>query len=249
MKKWDDIYKKELRGIWYPMLGVIRFTARYLKRKIGIDLYETKKESKRIVDLGCGNGNHVVFFAEQGFDVSGLDLSEEAIEIAKAWLNKRNLKADLRVGDIERLPYPDQSFDVAISHGVLDHISFEKAKKAMEEIKRILVPGGYVCISLRSTEDCEFGRGKKVDQNTFVLEEGYEKGVIQHYFDFREIKELFKDFKIFDLELHEEKFPSVFTVDKSFIQSSGKTKEFIDVFKPVELELKYSRWWISAEKE
>ncbi len=248
MKKWNEIYKKELRGIWYPMLGVIRFTARYLKRKIGIDLYETKKESKRIIDLGCGNGNHVVFFAEQGFDVSGLDLSEEAIEIAEAWLNKRNLKADLRVGDIEKLPYPDQSFDVVTSHGVLDHIPFEKAKKAMEEIKRILVPEGYVCISLRSTEDCEFGRGKKVAQNTFVLEEGYEKGVIQHYFDFQEIKELFKDFKIFDLELHEEKFPSIFTVDKSFIQSSGKTKEYIDVFKPVELKLKYSRWWISAEK-
>jgi SAM-dependent methyltransferase len=248
MTKWEDIYKKELRGIWYPILGVIRFTARYLKRKIGIDLYEPKKEFNRIIDLGCGNGNHVVFFAEQGFEVSGLDLSEEAIEIAKAWLKKRNLKADLRTGDIETIPYPDQSFDVVLSHAVLDHVPFEKAKKAMKEIKRILVPGGYVCISLRSTEDCEYGRGKKVGYHTFVLEEGYEKGVIQHYFDFKEIKELFKDFNIFDLEVHEEKFPSFFTVDKAFIQSSGKTKKVIDVSKPVELKLKYSRWFISAEK-
>ncbi|MFX0066661.1 MAG: class I SAM-dependent methyltransferase [Candidatus Hermodarchaeota archaeon] len=248
MSNWDDIYKKELRGIWYPILGIIRFTARYLKRKIGIELYETKKETKRIIDLGCGNGNHVVFFAEQGFDVSGIDISEEAIEIARAWLNMRDLKADLQAGDIENIPCPDQSFDVVISHAVLDHIPFEKAKKVMEEIKRILVPGGYVCISLRSIEDCEFGRGKEVEYHTFVLEEGYEKGVIQHYFDFQEIKELFTDFKIFDLELHEEKFPSVFTVDKSFIQSSGKTKEYIDVSKPVELNLKYSRWFVSAEK-
>jgi ubiquinone/menaquinone biosynthesis C-methylase UbiE len=248
MTKWDDIYKKELRGIWYPILGVIRFTARYLKRNIGIDLYETKKEFNKIIDLGCGNGNHVVFFAEQGFEVSGIDISEEAIEIAKAWLKKRNLEATLMAGDIETIPYPDQSFDVVLSHAVLDHVSFEKAKKVMEEIKRVLVPGGYVCISLRSTEDCEFGRGKKVDYHTFVIEEGYEKGLIQHYFDFAEIRQLFKDFKIFDLELHEERFPSVFTVDKSYIQSSGKTKEYIDVSKSVEMKLKYSRWFISAEK-
>ncbi len=246
-EKWDDVYKKEFRATWYPMNGMVRFTARYLKRRMGIDLYDVKKDIKKILDVGCGNGNHVVFFVEQGFDVYGIDISKEAIEIANAWLFKEGLKADLRVGDIVKLPFDDGYFDVVISHGVLDHIPFSKAKKAMEEIKRVCVPKGYIYITLRSTEDSECGRGEKVDKNTFVLQEGYEKGIIQHYFDLEEIKELFKGFNVFDIELYEEKFPAVYSVDKSFLQSSKGIKKYIDLSNP-NFSLKHSRWYIAAEK-
>ncbi len=105
-----------------------------------------------------------------------------------------------------------------------------------------------IYITLRSTEDSEFGRGEKVAHNTFVLQEGYEKGIIQHYFDLEEIKELFEGFKVFDIELYEERFPSVFTVDKAFLQSSKGTKNYIDLSKPIDMNLKYSRWYIAAEK-
>lgn len=246
-EKWDDVYKKEFRATWYPMNGIVRFTARYLKRRTGIDLYDVKKDAKKILDVGCGNGNHVVFFTEQGFEVYGIDISKEAIEIGNAWLFKKGLKAYLRVGDIEKLPFDDGYFDVAISHEVLDHIPFSKAKKAMEEIKRVCVPKGYIYITLRSTEDSECGRGEKVDKNTFVLQEGYEKGIIQHYFDLEEIKELFKGFNIFDIELYEEKFPAVYSVDKSFLQSSKGIKKYIDLSN-LNLNLKSSRWYIAAEK-
>ena len=118
----------------------------------------------------------------------------------------------------------------------------------MMEIKRILAPNGGEYITLRSTEDSEFCIGEKVDHNTFVLQEGYEKGIIQHYFDLEEIKELFEGFKIFDIELHEERFPSLFTVDKAFLQSSKGSKKYIDLSKPIDMNLKYSRWYIAAEK-
>lgn len=248
---WDGVYsKKRFGGTWYPNEGVVRFAARYLKRRVGVEVYDVKRDARRILDAGCGNGRHVIFFAEQGFDVYSIDISKEAIEIAKAWLAlaKKGLKADLRVGDIEKLPFDDEYFDVVISAEVLDHIPFSKAKKAMEEIRRVLMPNGYIYITLRSTEDSEFGRGKKVDKNTFILQEGYEKGVIQHYFDLEEIKQLFEGFKIFDIELHEERFPDVFTVDKAFLQSFKGAKNIIDLSKPIDMNLKYSRWHIAAEK-
>lgn len=247
-ENWDDVYTEKFGGTWYPNEGVVKFTARYIQRKVGIDLYDVKKKIRRVLDIGCGNGRHAVFFAEQGFDVYGIDISKEAIEIANAWLVKKGLKANLRVSDIEKLPFGDESFDVVISAEVLDHVPFSKAKKAMMEIKRILAPNGGGYITLRSTEDSEFGRGEKVEHNTFVLQEGYEKGIIQHYFDLEEIKELFEGFKIFDIELHEERFPSVFTVDKAFLQSSKGTKKYIDLSKPINMNLKYSRWYIAAEK-
>ena len=87
-----------------------------------------------------------------------------------------------------------------------------------------------------------------MDHNTFVLQEGYEKGIIQHYFDLEEIKELLEGFKVFDIELYEDRFPSAFTVDKAFLQSSKGTKKYIDLSKPLDVNLKYSRWYIAAEK-
>lgn len=246
---WDEVYsRKRFGGMWYPNEGVVRFTARYLKRRVGVEVYDIKREIRRVLDVGCGNGRHIIFFAEQGFNVYGIDISEEAIKIAKVWLSKKNLTAELLVSDIESLPFVDDYFDVIISFGVLDHITFSKAKSSLDEIKRVLAPDGYVYITLRSTEDAEFGRGKKVDHNTFVLEEGYEKELIQHYFDLEEIKELFEGLKIFDIELHEERFPALFTIDKAFLQSSQTTKRYIELSKLPPMDLKYSRWHIVAEK-
>jgi ubiquinone/menaquinone biosynthesis C-methylase UbiE len=247
-EKWDLVYLKRFGGTWYPDEGVVRFVARYLQRRVGIDLYDVKRKIRKVLDAGCGNGRHVVFFAEQGFDVYGIDISEEAIKIANAWLTKKGLKAYLEVGDVEKLPFKDDYFDLVISCEVLDHIPFPKAKRAMREIRRVCVPGGYIFITLRSTEDSEFGRGKKVDHNTFVLQEGYEKGIIQHYFDLHEVRELFEGFKIFDIELYEQRFPRLFTVDKAFLQSSKGLKKHLDISKHVDLRLKYSRWYIAAEK-
>ncbi len=247
-KKWEEIYTQKFAGTWYPNEGVVKFVARYVQRRMGIDKYDVRKEIEKVLDLGCGNGRHAVFFAEQGFNTYGIDISEEAIKIAKAWLDEKGLKADLKVGDIEKLPFKDNSFDLVVLSGSLDHILFSKAKEIMKEVRRVSAPGAYVYVTLRSTEDSEFGRGEKVERNTFILKEGYEKGIIQHYFDLEQIEELLGGFKIFDIEMHDEKFPSIFSVDKAFLQSSKETKWQLDL-KNIDISLKCSRWYIAAEKE
>ena len=246
-QEWNQVYSKTFGGQWYPDEGVVRFTARYLQRRVGIDVYDRKRQTKRVLDAGCGNGRHVVFFAEQGFDVCGIDISEEAIEIANAWLGKRGLKAHLEVGDILKLPFENGYFDVIISYGVLDHITFSEAKRIMKEIGRVVAKDGYMYITLRSTEDSECGRGEKTGNNTYVLQEGYERGIIQHFFDLEEIKELLTGFRIFDIELYEEKFPEVYSLDKSFLQSSKGIKKYIDLSNP-NLNIKSSRRHITAER-
>lgn len=248
LKDWNEVYKKKFRATWCPNDGIVRLVARYLKRRTGIELYDVKKDVKRILDLGCGNGNHAMFLAGLEYEVYGIDISSEAIEIARAWFNKKGLKADLRVGDVERLPYEDGFFDVVVSDGVLDHVLFSKAKSAMSEIKRVCAKEAYVFLTLRSTGDSEFGRGRKVDHNSFELKEGYERGLVQHYFDIEEAKELLEGFKVFNLELYEEKFPDIFTVDGPFLQSSKGLKKYIDLSKSLDMNLKGSRWYIAAEK-
>lgn len=250
-EKWNKVYSETpmFAEMWYPSDGIIKLVARYLQRRIGIDSYSKKREVGRVLDAGCGNGRYMAFFAEQGFEAYGVDLSGRAIEVARAWVKERGVKAHLEIGDISSLPFEDGYFDVVVSDGVLDHIPLSEAKKIMREFGRVLAKNGYVFITLRSTEDSGFEPNGRMPSNTQILQGGYEKGFLQHFFDLGEIKELFGGFKVFDIELHEERFPDLFTVDKAFIQSFKGERKYIDFSKPVELNLKYARWYIAAEKE
>lgn len=247
-EKWEEMYTKNFGGMWNPSEGFVVFTARYLKRRLGINLYQEKKKITRIFDAGCGVGRHIGFFAQQGYDVYGMDISKEAIDIAQAWLYQQKLHANLEVGDISKTPYKDNFFGVVVSFGVLDHIKYSDAQKIINELNRVLYPGGYLFISLRSSSDSECGIGEKVDHNSYILEGGYEEGILQHYFDLEEINGLLKKFKVFDIELWEERFSSRDTINKSYEKSSGNKKEYLDLTKNVDFDLKSSRYYIAAEK-
>lgn len=97
---------------------------------------------RRVLDLGCGHGRHVVMLAEQGYEVSGIDISDVAIGVARDWVAQMGLRADLRTGTATTLPYGEGVFDLVISHGVLDHIYYEESQQAVREIHRVLKPMG-----------------------------------------------------------------------------------------------------------
>jgi SAM-dependent methyltransferase len=234
--------------MWYPDEGLVRFVARYLTRRIGVDSYEKKRSTQRILDAGCGHGRHIIFLAEQHFNVYGVEQSTHALRIAHSWLAKRGLKASLNVGDVTQLPFRDGTFDVVISYGVMDHLRPCQASHAIEEIRRILADGGYLYVTLRSAEDCEYGRGERVARNTFVLQKGYEKGLVQHFYSLAEVSGLLRRFKLFDIECHDERFPSSFGIDKAYRQSSRGFKGRIDLSN-LDLHMKYSRWHVAAERE
>lgn len=66
---------------------------------------------KRVLDLGCGTGRHIINFVKKGFEIYGIDIAEEGIEITKKWLKKEGLEANLKVGSIyKRLPYKNSFF-------------------------------------------------------------------------------------------------------------------------------------------
>ncbi|MCX7544497.1 class I SAM-dependent methyltransferase [Marinicella gelatinilytica] len=72
--------------------------------------------------------------------VTGVDIDEKAIEFAKSNFNKENLSFDL--GDAMNLPYDSEKFDVVVCSQVYEHVP--DAAKMMNEIYRVLVPGGLV---------------------------------------------------------------------------------------------------------
>ena len=94
----------------------------------------------RVLEIGVGLGADHQSFAEGGAELHGVDLTPRAIEHTSRRLGLFGLSSQLEVGDAENLPFPDGSFDVVYSWGVLHHSP--DTPKAFREVLRVLRPGG-----------------------------------------------------------------------------------------------------------
>jgi ubiquinone/menaquinone biosynthesis C-methylase UbiE len=106
----------------------------YLPEKLG-----------RVADLGCGPGIMVPLILERGGSFVGVDMSPEMIDEAKAKYGHLE-NVSFQVGNIEALDLPDESFDQVVVMGVIEYL--EQPLKAMQEIGRVLKPGGLALVSV-----------------------------------------------------------------------------------------------------
>jgi SAM-dependent methyltransferase len=112
--------------------------AHILRRLDAIDF-----KGKRVLEVGLGQGADSEQLIRRGAIWSGLDLSSESLSRVSARLRLRKLSFErLERGSALRMPFPDSSFDIVFSHGVLHHIPDVQA--AQKEIARVLKPGGQL---------------------------------------------------------------------------------------------------------
>ena len=108
----------------------------YLPRVVRFDGYA----GRRVLEIGCGIGTDLTRFAKGGARVTGVDLSETAIGLARQNFAALGLEADLRVGDGGALPFADGAFDLVYAHGVLQYAADPHA--IVREARRLTAPGG-----------------------------------------------------------------------------------------------------------
>ena len=99
-----------------------------------------------VLEVGCGLGTDGAQFAKAGAKYTGIDLTDAAVGLAKRRFELFDLPGTFRVADAERLDFPDSSFDLVYSHGVLHHTPDTAA--AIHEIHRVLRPGGKALVML-----------------------------------------------------------------------------------------------------
>lgn len=102
----------------------------------------------RTLEIGVGLGADHQSFAEGGADLHGIDLTPRAIEHTTRRLELFGLTSRLSTGDAENLPFPDASFDLVYSWGVLHHSP--DTPRAFSEVLRVLKPGGTARVMIYS---------------------------------------------------------------------------------------------------
>ena len=117
---------------------------------------------RRVIELGCGAGNNVMAVARLGFDVTGVDIAEAAVELARRAAAKAQLACRFVAADVvAELPFPEGAFDFAYDWELLHHIFPQDRPGYVRNVAGLLAPGGTYLSVCFSEQDPQFGgRGK-----------------------------------------------------------------------------------------
>ncbi len=197
---WDLSYQNGENLLYWPHEEIIRFVSTFVTKRTGFSSFQdlNNLNMKRVLDLGCGGGRHLIFLREMGLDPYGIDLSSVSVSLARAWwsaaieeeVSGQAVEDRILAGDSGDLPFEDNFFGFAVSHGVLDSMPMVDAKLSIQELARVLVPGGMAYIDLISGDDAQHAREFAGE---IVVTGSHERGTIQNFFNMSQIEELLND--------------------------------------------------------
>ncbi len=160
-----------------------------------VELIKTKNITPcKVIDLGCGAGNYAIYLAEQGFDVTGIDISEEALVIARNKAREKLVKCTFLTADlIGNLGVAGGNYDFAYDWELLHHIFPEKRKTFAENVHKLLGPSALyysVCFSEKDPHFGGCGRYRKTPLGTvlYFSSENELKALFEPFFIIEEAK-------------------------------------------------------------
>lgn len=184
MKDWDKTYR-EKGATQHGVLPTVEFSAKILGDHSCTD----------VLDLGCGSGRHTIYLAKAGFTVYGVDKAPHAIEITAERARQEGLKkVFLSVADMATLPYESEKFDAVVCVWSTGHGYRSDIVKSIEEMHRVLKPGGILLSDFPSTKDRNFGKGPMLEANTFLHPFLDHPDVPHHYLTRQDLSGLLEPF-------------------------------------------------------
>lgn len=194
MPTWDEIF----RDHGYFFVGTHPDMA-------DIALFFKEHRVKRILDVGCGTGRHLVYLSKLGFQMDGIDSSTHALALSKKWLDEESIVANIQEHLMERpFPYSNGIFDALISIQVIHHNLFKDILFTVSEITRVLKPNGFIFITVpifgpKPENPEEDWHLCQVEDGTYIPQRGPESGIPHHYFTKDTLCEVFSDFEVLKL--------------------------------------------------
>lgn len=176
---------------------------------------------KRVLEIGCGIGTDLVRFARGGARVTGIDLAQTSIDLARQNFAIHDLDAeDLRVADGAALPFDQAAFDVVYCHGVLQYAA--DAPAVVAEARRVLRPGGVAIFMV-------YNRVSWLHAMSKVMKVGLEHGdaPVLKLYSIPEFRALLAPFGT--VEIVPERFPVASRLHKGW-KATAYNKIFVGTF-------------------
>jgi len=105
----------------------------------------------RILDCGAGGPlPPLVLFSQHGFDAWGIDASQDQVDLAVQFCEEHNISLHIQPGDMRQIPFEDESFDYVYEHYAMCHLNKRDTARAVEEMRRVLKPGGLCFLGVIS---------------------------------------------------------------------------------------------------
>jgi SAM-dependent methyltransferase len=148
----------------------------------------------KVIELGCGTGNYVIYLSGSGFIATGVDISKTAIEMAKNSAVKRKVQCNFIVADVlSEMTEVQDIFDFAYDWELLHHIFPQDREKYIKNVCRLLNPGGQylsVCFSEKSPQFGGVGKYRKTPLDTILYfsSESEMESLFIKYFEIEELK-------------------------------------------------------------
>jgi SAM-dependent methyltransferase len=173
---WNNRFLKEEK-IWGAIPSKTAF--------IALELFQ-EYEIKSILIPGAGYGRNARLFTENSFKLTGIEISDKAIEIAQQFDPKlRMLK-----GDVVNMPFNDEFYDAIYCFNVLHLFNYEMRILFLKKCATHLNMGGLMFFVVFSEKEPSYGKGKLTECNTFESKPGRPV----HYFTEDDLFDHFKEF-------------------------------------------------------
>lgn len=144
-----------------------------------------KKGLNKILIPGFGYGRNAKLFADNGLEVTGIEISETAIALAKKHYGDH---IKVHHGSVGSMPFDREVYDGVFCYALLHLLSENERSKLIKDCYNQLKPNGYMVFVALSTKDKRYGDGTKLSNNTFATTHGvtlyfYDRGAVQSEFD------------------------------------------------------------------
>ncbi len=205
---WEDSFDEQIaRGAYNtaPVEALIRSTAYWLR-----DRKPAAGEQLKFLEMGCGAGPTLVWLAQKGIQVSGVDIASNALELAKQNLARQGYGdriGQLVESSVTKTPFADASFDGIIESCVFQHLPLDDRKAAFAEVSRLLKPGGLFVGHVLADAHTTFQQKKSEqladDPGSLLLQDGSSKIHLTniglaHFFSEHEFAKLLPGFSVID---------------------------------------------------
>ena len=181
---WESSFrdKQEMWG-WEPADSSIRTLQ--LFKKYGLN---------SILIPGFGYGRNAKIFADNGFKVTGIEISETAIDLAK-----KHFGESIKVyhGSVSSMPFDHELYDGIFSYGLIHLLNEKERKKLIEDCYNQLTSNGYMVFVSISKMDFRYGQGTVITKDTFETW----PGVTLFFYDSDSIKTEFGNYGLTDAEV------------------------------------------------